>query len=97
MFRRTCVLSASPPKLVTACCSDFTTKGLAVTNYAGVATDDTPPYAKTSTGSGCLYVLISSVSLDTIPDGTSQTLLIGERDRFPDGDADAGTCGGGSM
>ena len=47
--------SASPPKLVTACCTPFTTKGLAVTNYAGVATDDRPQYAVTPTGSGCLY------------------------------------------
>jgi prepilin-type N-terminal cleavage/methylation domain-containing protein/prepilin-type processing-associated H-X9-DG protein len=84
--------SASPPKLVTACCGAFTTKGLAVTNYSGISTDTRPQYAVTPTGSGCLYQN-SSVSLDTVPDGTSQTLLIGERDRFPDDDPGAGTCG----
>jgi prepilin-type processing-associated H-X9-DG protein len=95
--------SAAPPKLVTACCSDFLASGvplgLAVTNYAGIETDLQRDYylGGTTQGSGCLYTN-SGIGLADIPDGSSQTLLVGERDHFPDDDpwkpVHGSICGG---
>ena len=82
--------SAPPPELV-YCCSGFSgTQHVAESNYAGVATDTAKSgeeFCFVLNGSGCLYVS-SSISFNMIPDGTSQTLLLGEVIQFLDAKTD---------
>jgi prepilin-type N-terminal cleavage/methylation domain-containing protein/prepilin-type processing-associated H-X9-DG protein len=83
--------STGPLKL-NCCCNQYAqhdgNKHMAGMNYAAVATHTFPAgggYAATTAGSGCMYQS-SRVTLSSITDGTSQTLLIGERINFPDDD-----------
>jgi prepilin-type N-terminal cleavage/methylation domain-containing protein/prepilin-type processing-associated H-X9-DG protein len=79
--------SAPVPAQLVYCCGGFPgTKHIAETNYAGIATDtakSSEAFAFAFNGSGCLYVA-SSISFNMIPDGTSQTLLLGETITFLD-------------
>ena len=83
--------SAAPVVLVPCCAAYVAHDGsqqVAGTDYAGIATHTQAQpdlCGKTSTGSGCLYVN-SRVSIADIKDGTSYTLMIGERMFFPDND-----------
>ncbi|MBN2294116.1 MAG: DUF1559 domain-containing protein [Pirellulales bacterium] len=75
-----------------SCCGAYANGGagaehIAAMHYGGISTHTYPAgkCASTNAGSGCLYTE-SKVRLVDITDGTSQTLLIGERIPYPDDD-----------
>jgi prepilin-type N-terminal cleavage/methylation domain-containing protein/prepilin-type processing-associated H-X9-DG protein len=83
---------SAPPLKLGLCCGAFSGyEDAAETNYAAIVTDTRVDYADTANfpptfrGSGCIY-LNSAVRMEDISDGTSQTLLLGERIPFPDND-----------
>jgi prepilin-type N-terminal cleavage/methylation domain-containing protein/prepilin-type processing-associated H-X9-DG protein len=82
--------SAPPLKCGTCCGAIPGDEDVAESDYAAIVTDiyppDLPGYAYTYQGSGCIYVN-SKTSFADITDGTSQTLLVGERVPFPNSDA----------
>ena len=85
-----CQCPSAPPLKLTPCCGAYAMNGegakhMAQTNYATVTTHTHIYAALTEAGSGCMYTN-SKVRMDDITDGTSQTLLIGERIPFPDTD-----------
>jgi prepilin-type processing-associated H-X9-DG protein/prepilin-type N-terminal cleavage/methylation domain-containing protein len=98
---------SAAPLTLTACCSTYVatdkTRHVAETDYAAVVTHtralDPNAYSlSTTAASGCLYT-DSKVRMADITDGTSQTLLLGERIPFPAGEwchANTGSvCPGG--
>jgi prepilin-type processing-associated H-X9-DG protein/prepilin-type N-terminal cleavage/methylation domain-containing protein len=80
--------SSSPEKLSTCCRYIPGIEDIACTRYAAIYTHLNVDYALasgTSGGSGCIF-LGSSVAIRDVTDGTSQTLVVGERDSYPDDD-----------
>lgn len=81
--------SAAPLKAA-VCCRALATYGTdhaGETHYAAIATHTIPAagYAFAENGSGCMYVN-SKVGMAQITDGSSHTLLVGERIANPDND-----------
>lgn len=88
---------SAPPVKCTTCCGGIPgDEDVAETNYAAIVTDiyptELPGYAYTTKGSGCMYIG-SRVRFADITDGSSQTLLVGERIPFPGKDAWKATAG----
>ncbi|MBN1394800.1 MAG: DUF1559 domain-containing protein [Pirellulales bacterium] len=77
--------STRPPVLVTCCSHIPGPDDAAPTHYAGVSTHEQVDYGVTTTGSGCIFGA-SKISMRDVTDGTSQSLLLAERDYYPDDD-----------
>jgi prepilin-type processing-associated H-X9-DG protein/prepilin-type N-terminal cleavage/methylation domain-containing protein len=75
--------SEPPLKLSTCCLAIPGQDDAGETNYACVATHTNERYAETLSGSGCMYA-DSKVRMADVTDGTSQTLLLCERQCFAD-------------
>jgi len=91
--------SSGPAKLSTCCYRIPGIEDVAPTRYGAIYTHGQVDYAYTTNGSGCIYGN-SGIKMRDVTDGTSQTLLLGERDAYPDDDpwkASAGPlyCPGG--
>jgi prepilin-type N-terminal cleavage/methylation domain-containing protein/prepilin-type processing-associated H-X9-DG protein len=83
--------SCNTPSKWAVCCGAFPDphEDAAEMHYGGIATDVKQDYGYVPDGgkaSGCLYTN-SYVTLESIADGSSQTLLVGERVPFPSDDA----------
>ena len=94
----------TPPLTLSACCSNYPPDGKSVAemSYAAIvthtalaATSAASNNASSFKGSGCIF-LNSGVRLAEIVDGSSQTLLIGERIPYPDNDPVKPAVGGES-
>ncbi len=80
---------SSAPAILSTCCRFIPgIKDIAPTRYSAIYTHLNIDYAQADAangGSGCIF-LYSSVAIRDVADGTSHTLIVGERDAYPDDD-----------
>jgi prepilin-type N-terminal cleavage/methylation domain-containing protein len=93
--------SSAPAKLSTCCKYIPGIEDAAPTRYAAIYTSNAAPYALWTNATqynrnilytGCIFA-DSAIRLRDVTDGTSQTLIVGERDSYPDDDPWKATSG----